>query len=148
MSLCPPNKTPDIHSGKKSKLISVLHKTIKFIFDFIEIVSSNEAEDTELSRKKFGLGESSPRVRSPQCKLKYSIFLVLQFISLLFTSLSVSAMTPHCQGRHRPTSTPRVAAAQVTATPPATPREALMRMRRVRTAAAPAATVPATPARR
>ena len=65
-------------------------------------------------------------------------------------SLSVSVTTLHCQGRRRPTSTPRAGAARVTATPLATPtlRGAPARMRRVRTAAAPAATVPATPARR
>ena len=37
-----------------------------------------QAEDTKLPRKKFGSGESSL-----QCKLKYSIFLALQFISPL-----------------------------------------------------------------
>ena len=78
MNPCPQNKTPDIHSGNVQSLLSFLQK-IKFIFDFIEIVSSNEAEDIELSRKKFGW--ESPLLEVSSVQIKIFNFLALQFIS-------------------------------------------------------------------
>ena len=145
MNPSPLNKTPDIHSGnvqtplQKSNLFSISLK----LFPLMKQKTQNFPERSLVRRILSS--------RSPQCKLKYSIFLALQFISPLHSlnSLSVSVTTRHCQGRRRPTSTLRAgAAAPVTATPPATPTRRGARMRKARTAGAPAATAPDTPARR